>query len=60
MSSYMKLVERLALTSPGISMAMQPGKYQLAYRALNAKGSKFTVIKEFEINSRQPTRITVN
>ncbi len=31
------------------SVAMQPGKYKLVFRADNAHGSKFTKIREFEI-----------
>ena len=54
-----KFVEARLLTSTQEIIVLQPGKYQLAFRAKNAKGSKFTVVKEFEIKSRNTTRVKI-
>lgn len=39
------------------AFAVQPGKYQIVYRAKNASGSKYTEIKEFTIKSGSTTQI---
>ena len=52
-------VENITLDKRTDTIVLQPGKYQISFRAKNAKGSKFTVTNEFEINSRQITNITI-
>ena len=42
-----------------INLAIQPGKYKLVFRALNAYGSKFTQVKEFTIRSNSTTTINL-
>lgn len=41
------------------SLALQPGKYRLVFRALNAQGSKFTKVRDFEIISGSTTNLNL-
>ncbi len=41
------------------TITIQPGKYKVVFRSEKAKGSKFTNIKEFEINSGSSFNITL-
>lgn len=46
-----ELILQLDNKNPINSLALQPGKYRLIFRAKNAQGSKFTQIKDFTITS---------
>jgi len=39
--------------------AFQPGKYKLVYRAKNAKGSNYTVVKKFTIRSGATSEVNI-
>ena len=54
-----KSLENFTFDQSTGSVTLQPGKYQISFRAKNAKGSKFTVTKEFEITPRQITNISI-
>ncbi|MEO1052207.1 MAG: VWA domain-containing protein [Bacteroidota bacterium] len=41
------------------SLALQPGKYKIAFRAKNAQGSKFTTIKSITVRSGETTTINL-
>ncbi|WP_460893183.1 vWA domain-containing protein [Rufibacter soli] len=43
--------------SSKISLPLQPGRYRVVYRLKTAKGSKFTDVKDFSINSNLTTTI---
>lgn len=55
----LELVENFEVKGPSETITLQPGKYQLAFRAKNAKGSKFTVVKKFDITSRTTSRVSI-
>jgi len=42
------------------SHAIQPGNYKILYRSENAPGSKFTIVKKFEISSGKTQTIRLN
>jgi Ca-activated chloride channel family protein len=44
-------LKNLAKDKKALSFALQPGNYKLVYRANMAKGSKYTLIREFEVSS---------
>jgi len=41
------------------TLAIQPGKYKVVFRSVNAKGSKFTTIRNFEVDSGSALNINL-
>ena len=41
------------------SLALQPGQYRIVFRALQAQGSKYTKVRDFEIKSGATTNINL-
>lgn len=54
-----ELIYKLDEKTPVNSFALQPGNYRLVFRAKNAKGSKFTKVRDFEIHSGKSVNINL-
>jgi Ca-activated chloride channel family protein len=52
-----ELIYNLNRESPRTSLAIQPGKYKIVFRAKTAKGSIHTTISEFKIYSGKTTTV---
>jgi len=54
-----EFVKNIDITDKSISVPLQPNAYKLVFRAKDALGSIFTVVKSFEIKSGQANSVTV-
>lgn len=54
-----QLIYKLNDKNPVNSLALQPGKYRLVFRARNAQGSRFTRVRNFEIKPGATTNINL-
>lgn len=52
-------VTDLSIERPLGAVTLQPGNYKVVYRSKNALGSKYTIIKEFTIESGASTRVNL-
>lgn len=55
-----ELIYKLDENTPVNAFALQPGKYRLIFRAKNAKGSKFTKLRDFEVKAGGSTSINLS
>lgn len=55
-----ELIFKLDEKTPVNAFALQPGNYRLVFRAKNAKGSKFTKVRDFEIKSGGSTALNLS